>query len=150
MELQEIKAAIPEYGLRQGADWLYSPEPFKLTKREARMVKSLGHPLAQFQKASDNIYQRSAMGRLPKWISEVLDAGKPEWMVQHQQQVGMREVMPRVIRPDLILTEDGFALTELDSVPGGMGLRLGSARCIRMLALRSLVAAMAYRKASVA
>ncbi|GAA5496851.1 hypothetical protein Rhal01_03038 [Rubritalea halochordaticola] len=122
MELQEIKAAIPEYGLRQGADWLYSPEPFKLSKREARMVKSLGHPLAQFQKASDNIYQRSAMGRLPKWISGVLDAGKPEWMVQHQQQVGMREVMPRVIRPDLILTEDGFALTELDSVPGGMGI----------------------------
>jgi hypothetical protein len=27
-----------------------------------------------------------------------------------------------VLRPDLLLTEDGFALTELDSVPGGIGL----------------------------
>ena len=27
-----------------------------------------------------------------------------------------------VLRPDLLLTDDGFALTELDSVPGGIGL----------------------------
>ena len=27
-----------------------------------------------------------------------------------------------MIRPDLLLTEDGFALTEIDSVPGGIGL----------------------------
>jgi len=27
-----------------------------------------------------------------------------------------------VLRPDLLVTEDGFALTELDSVPGGIGL----------------------------
>lgn len=86
------------------------------------MVESLGHPLAMFQKASDSIYQRSALGRLPGWISGVLDAGKPEWMVERQRDVEMRDVMPRVIRPDLILTDDGFALTELDSVPGGMGI----------------------------
>jgi hypothetical protein len=30
--------------------------------------------------------------------------------------------VPRVIRPDLMLTEKGFAITELDSVPGGIGL----------------------------
>ena len=30
--------------------------------------------------------------------------------------------LPPVLRPDLLLTEDGFALTELDSVPGGIGL----------------------------
>ena len=29
--------------------------------------------------------------------------------------------MPQVIRPDLILTDDGFAAAEFDSVPGGMG-----------------------------
>ena len=28
----------------------------------------------------------------------------------------------RIIRPDLIGTEDGFAITELDSIPGGIGL----------------------------
>jgi len=30
--------------------------------------------------------------------------------------------VPRVIRPDILLTEDGLKLIELDSVPGGMGL----------------------------
>ncbi|MCB1090215.1 MAG: hypothetical protein KDL87_01700, partial [Verrucomicrobiae bacterium] len=34
----------------------------------------------------------------------------------------LREAVPRVIRPDLILTDTGFSLTELDSVPGGIGL----------------------------
>jgi hypothetical protein len=27
-----------------------------------------------------------------------------------------------VIRPDILLTENGFSITELDSVPGGIGL----------------------------
>jgi hypothetical protein len=30
--------------------------------------------------------------------------------------------VPRVIRPDILLTETGFSITELDSVPGGVGL----------------------------
>jgi len=30
--------------------------------------------------------------------------------------------VPRVIRPDLLLTEHGISVTELDSVPGGIGL----------------------------
>ena len=118
----DIKAALPNSGLRDGAQWLFSPKPFVLSKKEARKVESLGHVLAKFQQASDTIYQRSAMGRLPKWVSEVLDAGKPDWIVKQQREVSLREALPRVIRPDLILTEDGFALSELDSVPGGMGI----------------------------
>ena len=34
----------------------------------------------------------------------------------------MRNLSPVVIRPDLLITETGFALTEMDSVPGGIGL----------------------------
>jgi len=30
--------------------------------------------------------------------------------------------LPRVIRPDLILTDDGYIIAEIDSVPGGIGL----------------------------
>lgn len=127
MTLEEIQAALPESKLRHGAQWLFSPEPFKLTKKEAKAVQSLGHPLAMFQRASENIYQRSALDRIPSWIAELLDAGKPDWIVQQQRSTELRDVLPRVIRPDLILTEDEngketFALTELDSVPGGMGI----------------------------
>ncbi len=126
MTLSEIKSALPESKLRHGAQWLFSPEPFTISKKEVREIESLGHSLAMFQKASESIYQRSAMGRLPKWISDLLDTGKPEWMIMQQRDVDLRDVVPRVIRPDLILTDRdssaGFALTELDSVPGGMGL----------------------------
>jgi len=126
MTLEEIKTALPESKLRHGAQWLFSPEPFKLSKKEAREIQSLGHSLAMFQKASESIYQRSALGRLPNWISKLLDIGKPEWMIEIQRNPGLRGALPRVIRPDLILTDrdisNGYALTELDSVPGGMGI----------------------------
>jgi len=122
LTLDHIQNSLPESKLRHGAHWLFSPEPLKLSKGEARRMTSLGHPLAQFQRASESIYQRSASGKLPSWITDVLDAGKPDWIVQQQRDASLRDNIPRVIRPDLILTEDGFALTELDSIPGGMGL----------------------------
>lgn len=37
------------------------------------------------------------------------------------RQNRFKQELPGVIRPDLIITDDGFAATELDSVPGGMG-----------------------------
>jgi hypothetical protein len=121
LTLEQITAAMPEGGLFDGG-WRYSPQPLKLTKTEARFLGSLGHPLAQFQQTCDELYRRSAAGKMPKWIAEVLDTGKPTWMVELQRSAGLRESMLRVIRPDLMVTEGGFALTELDSVPGGIGI----------------------------
>lgn len=122
LTLDKIKAALPESHLREGAEWLFSPKPFVLTKGEARKITRLGHPLAQFQKASDSIFQRSSKGSLPPWISQLLNAGKPDWIIQQQTHASLRDILPRVIRPDLIVTETGVSLTELDSVPGGMGI----------------------------
>jgi hypothetical protein len=42
--------------------------------------------------------------------------------VIHARDPKNRGVFPTVLRPDLLLTDDGFVLTELDSVPGGIGL----------------------------
>lgn len=122
VKYEDAMASLPNSGLRDGNSWLFSPKPFSLSKRELRKIKSLGHVLAQFQRASDHLYQRSKSGSVAPWVSELLDAGKPEWMVAQQSQGSLRDERPRVIRPDLILTDDGFALTELDSVPGGMGI----------------------------
>lgn len=128
MKLVDITSALPDSGLRQGANWLFSPKPLELDKRTAKVLTRLGHPLAQFQRASDSIYQRSSKGKLPTWISALLDAGKPDWLTHTQKSPELRNTLPRVIRPDLILTGDeqqtSFALTELDSVPGGMGITL--------------------------
>ncbi len=126
--LDSITAALPDSKLRNDSSWLFSPKPLPLDKKTSKAITKLGHPLAQFQKASNSIYQRSAKGKLPAWIHQLLDAGKPSWMTQVQRSTELRDTLPRVIRPDLILTGDdqhtSFALTELDSVPGGMGITL--------------------------
>jgi hypothetical protein len=122
MSLSELRDSLPEGGLFGGGAWRWSPEPLKLSKAKAREMMSLGHPLARFQQACDTIYRRSVSGKLPGWLAELLDEGKPEWMVRLQHEPSSVHQFPRVIRPDLILTENGFALTELDSVPGGIGV----------------------------
>lgn len=101
---------------------MMSPEPLRLEASVVRRLERLGHPLRMFQAAGERIYRRSVNGTLPSWIAELLDAGKPAWMVDVQRSAAMREVAPRVIRPDLLLGEHGMALTELDAVPGGLGL----------------------------
>lgn len=122
ISLEQLKQALPDKSLFGGGTWHWSPEPFRISKSEARMLKSLGHPLARFQAACDDIYRRSASGKLPSWIAELLDAGKPDWLIDWQRHPDTRNQQPRVIRPDLMLGEQGFALTELDSVPGGIGI----------------------------
>ncbi len=121
LTLKQIESALPAGGLYNGG-WRFSPEPLRLTKAEGRLLASLGHPLAKFQQACDEIYRRSAAGRLPGWIAELLDTGKPAWLVDLQRSDGLRRALPRVIRPDLIPGEAGFSLTELDAVPGGLGI----------------------------
>ena len=122
LSLSELRGGLPEGGLFGGGAWRWSPEPLKLSQVEARQIMSLGHPLARFQQACDGLYRRSAAGKLPPWLAELLDKGKPDWMTRIQREPSTAEQFPRVIRPDLILTESGFSMTELDSVPGGIGV----------------------------
>lgn len=128
LSLAELRDGLPAGGLFGGGSWKWSPEPLKLSAAEARSLMQLGHPLAQFQQSSDSIYRLSAAGKLPPWIADLLDRGKPDWLVKIQRQSTTAGHLPRVIRPDLILTPEGFALTELDSVPGGIGLTAWLAR----------------------
>jgi hypothetical protein len=122
LSLSELRDALPAGGLFGGGSWRWSPEPLVLRPAEARRIVGLGHPLARFQQACDTLYRRSAAGTLPDWLASLLDAGKPEWMVRLQRETSMAGQLPRVLRPDLILTDPGFAITELDSVPGGIGV----------------------------
>lgn len=122
VSLSELQDAFPSGGLFADKSWLLSPEPLRLEERERRDLDRMGGVLAAFQEAQDRIYRRSSKGRIHPWLAELLDCGKPEWMTAWQCEGSQAEVVPRVIRPDLLLTERGFAITELDSVPGGMGV----------------------------
>jgi hypothetical protein len=101
--------------------WRVSPEPFALSKQEVDAIERLGIDLLAFYRALNNLYNRSARGTAPTFIAEYLDHGKPEQIVKLARQNRFKQELPGVIRPDLIITADGFVATELDSVPGGMG-----------------------------
>jgi hypothetical protein len=101
--------------------WRVSPEPFALSADQADEIERLGTHLLRFYRALNNLYNRSARGTAPAFIAEYLDHGKPEQIVKLARQNRFKQELPGVIRPDLILTADGFVATELDSIPGGMG-----------------------------
>jgi hypothetical protein len=52
----------------------------------------------------------------------LLDRGKPPELVALSRTRVFRNEVPQVLRPDLILTAEGWVMAELDSVPGGIGL----------------------------
>ena len=117
-----VRDRIPPGGLFAGLEWKISPTPFPLGENLAREIESLGRVLLQFYRAVNLLYRKSAEGKQPEWIARWLDLGKPPELIARQRSPAFKNDLPRVIRPDLLLTETGLAVTELDSVPGGIGL----------------------------
>jgi hypothetical protein len=120
--LEELRRRIPEGELFEGKEWLWAPSPYTLNAKLARELESMGHRLLQFAQACDLLYRQSVDGRQPSWIAELLDRGKPPEVVALGRDPAFRGQIARVIRPDLIVTEDGFSICELDQIPGGIGL----------------------------
>src|SRR5256885_3438571 len=120
--LATIRAAFPKEGLFAEKDWLLSPYAFPLDKRLLAELEQLGHRLFVFQRACNQLYQLSAKGKQPEWVARYLDAGKPKELIEFSRRKEIRDDLPRVIRPDLILTDKGYIIAEVDSVPGGIGL----------------------------
>ena len=117
-----IRDSLPPGGLFDGMAWKVSPAPFPLGENLAKEIESLGRVLLQFYRAVNLLYRKSAEGRQPEWVARWLDLGKPRELIELQRAAAFKNDLPRVIRPDILLTENGFSITELDSVPGGIGL----------------------------
>ena len=117
-----IRAAFPTEGLFAEKAWLLSPDAFPIEKKFVAELEQLGHRLFVFQRACNQLYQLSIKGKQPAWVARYLDAGKPKELIEFSRRKEIRDDLPRVIRPDLILTEKGYIIAEIDSVPGGIGL----------------------------
>jgi hypothetical protein len=120
--LAAIRAAFPKEGLFAEKEWLLSPDAFPIDKKFLADLEQLGHRLFVFQRACNQLYHLSVKGKQPPWIARYLDAGKPKELIEFSRRKEIRDDLPRVIRPDLILTEKGYIIAEIDSVPGGIGL----------------------------
>ncbi len=122
--LAAIRAAFPKEGLFAEKDWLLSPDAFPIEQKFLTELEQLGHRLFVFQRACNQLYQLSIKGKQPEWVARYLDAGKPKELIEFSRRKEIRDDLPRVIRPDLILTPQsrGYVIAEIDSVPGGIGL----------------------------
>lgn len=107
---------------QQNATWRISPEPIWITHEDYEFFEALGPQLLAFYKAANKLYFESAHDREPKWVKEYLDMGKPELILDYGRMNRFKNDVPFIIRPDVFFTEEGPVATELDSVPGGMGL----------------------------
>jgi hypothetical protein len=117
-----VRAQMPEGGLFSGQNWRISPDPFPLGPALAEQLQNLGRLLLQFNRSVNLLYRLSVAGKQPVWVADWLDRGKPARVLETQRAAAFKNDLPRVIRPDIILTETGPCITELDSVPGGIGL----------------------------
>lgn len=127
---EQLSTAFEGTSLFEAKSWQLSPQAWPLTSRQVQELAQIGEACLHFHQALENLYLRSVAGknllrnrelRAP-WVAEYLDRGKPASLVEHARDDRNRGRFPAVLRPDLLLTDDGFAMTELDSVPGGIGL----------------------------
>ena len=102
--------------------WRIAPTPFLLTNDQLDFFHRLGPQLFSFYRALNRLYADSVRGLQPAWIAGYLDQGKPEALLTYSRMKRFRDQLPAVIRPDIIPTQDGMVITELDSVPGGIGM----------------------------
>lgn len=126
----DIKSALAAQPLFEDKTWQLSPAAWPLTADEAGQLEQIGAACLEFHRALETLYLRAAAGKkllrnrplVAPWVVDYLDRGKPTALVAHARDGRNRGAFPTVLRPDLLLTEDGFVMTELDSVPGGIGL----------------------------
>ncbi len=125
-----LRSAFDNQSLFEDKTWQLSPQAWPLSTEQVTQLDEIGAACLEFHQALETLYFRSVAGKnllrnkplLAPWVADYLDRGKPPELIAHARDPKNRGAFPAVLRPDLLLTDDGFALTELDSVPGGIGL----------------------------
>lgn len=125
-----IKTAFEKTPFFSGKTWRYAPDALTLPEGLESELPLIGAAALEFYKALEKLYVASFSGKKilrngnlrADWVAPLMDRGKPARLIAHQRSRALAGTLPPVIRPDLLICEDGFALTELDSVPGGIGL----------------------------
>jgi hypothetical protein len=127
---ETLRSAFGAQSLFEDKTWQLSPSAWPLTPDQQAELEQIGAACLEFHAALETLYLRSVAGKnllrnkplLAPWVADYLDRGKPVGLISHARDPRNRGAFPTVLRPDLLLTDEGFALTELDSVPGGIGL----------------------------
>ncbi len=124
----QLEGAFKAQPLFESKSWKLSPLAFQLSPEQGRDLEAIGQACLEFYRAQDRLYTASKTGRSllrnqdyrAPWVAPYLDRGKPSFLLDYSRSLA--STLPLVLRPDLLWTEEGWILTELDAVPGGIGL----------------------------
>lgn len=99
-----------EYDTGEKIPFRVAPEPLRLNPEQAKEVEVIGKDITSFFLAADELY------RTNDEVRELLDTGKPEiFLADHPAQY-------LFVRPDMIITENGFSICEVETSPFGLAL----------------------------
>lgn len=87
-----------------------SPTPFKLTKKQRIEIEEIGKAVCSYMDYCIELYKTNESAH------ELLDRGKPK------EYKNVQDIKYLFLRPDLILTDSGFCLCEIETSPFGIGL----------------------------
>ncbi len=130
LPFETLRSAFAAQPLFEDKTWRLSPEAWPILPAQAQELEAIGAACLEFHQALEALYLRSVSGKnllrnkplTAPWVADYLERGKPRPLVEHGRDPRNRGMFPTVLRPDLLLTGDGFVMSELDSVPGGIGL----------------------------
>ncbi len=103
-------ARRPEYATGSNIPFRVSPEPLKLSMPQKDEVRRIGHDVADFMHAVDELYHNDSD------VRGLLNRGKPEIFCVDRPSHYL------FLRPDLIVYGDSFTLCEVETSPFGLGL----------------------------
>ncbi len=107
---QMYKARRAEFDTGKNVPFRVSSTPFVLSPSEGHEIHQIGEDVTSYFTAVDQLYHSNGD------VKNLLDTGKPEIFCID------REARYLVVRPDLILTSNGFTLCEVETSPFGLGL----------------------------
>ncbi len=109
-QLYNIKEEKYKEKEKDGIGFRVSPTPFKLTKEQKDEMLCIGKAICNYMDACIELYSSN------QEVKEILDRGKPK------EYIGKELPNYLFLRPDLILTETGFSICEIETSPFGLGL----------------------------
>lgn len=106
---------------------MVSPEPLHLSKTEAGEVLRIGKDVVDFMHAAGELYRSEAD------VKNLLDRGKPPILRNG------KETRYLFVRPDLLVTEQGFSICEIETSPFGLALAELLNRAYRFAGFNTMV-----------
>jgi hypothetical protein len=104
------RARREEYDTKQKIPFRVAPSPLELSSEQKNEVQRIGHDVVHYFSTVDELYKSNSE------VAEILNTGKPEIFLIE------RPLRYLFVRPDFIITEEGFKICEMETSPFGLAL----------------------------